>query len=158
MADPKTRSRNATALLKEDHRWFKKLFAAYEQIEKGEKDPKAEIFQDLRRGLTVHAQIEEEVFYPAIQNARDEINAPRLVREAHEEHRLVRMLLEELGAMTPGDDEFDAKFKVLKDNVLHHAEEEQDEIFPIFKRLSKDVRDQVAELLASRKQELAPEG
>jgi hemerythrin superfamily protein len=153
MADTKVRVRKATTLLKEDHQKVKKLFSSYEE---GEDDEKAEIFGTLQKELEVHAQIEEEIFYPAIQTSDDK-ESGHLVREAYEEHRLVKTLLQELGSLMPGDEDFDAKFKVLKDNVLHHAEEEQDEIFPIFDGLPKDDRDEISERLVIRKRELSPE-
>lgn len=153
MAETKLRFRKATALLREDHQKVKKLFAEYEKLEDEDPERKEEIFGTLKRELSVHAQIEEEIFYPAIQTSDDE-EAGHLVREAFEEHRLVKTFLEEMSALTPGDEDFDAKMKVLMDNVLHHAEEEQDEVFPIFDKLPKDARDEVSEQLASRKREL----
>lgn len=153
MAETKLRFKKATALLREDHQKVKKLFTEYEGLEDDEEERKAEIFQTIKRELTVHAQIEEEIFYPAIQTSEEE-EAAKLVREAFEEHRLVKTFLRELSALTPGDEDFEAKLKVLKDNTLHHAEEEQDEVFPVFDKLPKDARDEVAEQLASRKREL----
>jgi iron-sulfur cluster repair protein YtfE (RIC family) len=149
MAQTKLRFRKATALLKEDHQKVKKLFAEYEKGGEGQ----AEIFETIKRELAAHAQVEEEIFYPAIQTSDDE-EASHLVREAFEEHRVMKTFLEEMSALTPGDEDFDAKMKVLKDTTLHHVEEEQDEIFPIFDKLPKDARDEVSEQLASRKREL----
>jgi hemerythrin superfamily protein len=156
MADTKIRVRKATALLKEDHQKVKKLFTTYDGLDDGEEDQKAGIFETIQKELEVHAQIEEEIFYPAVQGSDDE-EADHLIREANEEHRLVKQLLQELSSLTPGEEDFDAKFKVLKDNVLHHAEEEQDEVFPIFDALPKDDRDEISERLMMRKRELAPE-
>lgn len=150
MAETKIRARKATALLREDHAKVKKLYAQYEEA--GE-DGKAEIYREIEKGLMIHTQIEEEIFYPAIQVSDDE-DAERLVREAHEEHRLVKGLFAELSSMTPGEPAFEAKFKVLIDNVLHHVEEEHEDVFPIFDELSKDERDEISERLAERKREL----
>ena len=156
MSDTKVRARKATALLKEDHQKVKKLFAQFEKLGVSQETEKGWIFDQIRKELTVHAQIEEEIFYPAVESAEDE-EAAELVREAHEEHRIVKTLLQELSALRPADSRFDAKLKVLKENVLHHAEEEQDEIFPVFDQLDRMERDRISELLQARKRELTGE-
>lgn len=156
MADTKVRVRKATALLKEDHQKVKKLFSEFEKLDVARDSDRAELFDQIRKELTVHAQIEEEIFYPAVERAEDE-EADDLVREAHEEHRIVKTLLEELAALSPADSQFDAKIKVLKENVLHHAEEEQDEIFPVFDSLERMERERISEQLQARKRELTGE-
>jgi hemerythrin superfamily protein len=156
MAETKIRPRKATALLKEDHQKVKKAFKQYESLESEDGDEKSELFQMIQKELEVHAQIEEEIFYPAIEEGGEE-ESSELVKEAHEEHRIVKQLLEELSSMTPGDEDFDAKFKVLMENTLHHAEEEEKEIFKLFDKLEKDVRDECSERLMERKRELMPE-
>lgn len=157
MADTKIRTRKATSLLKEDHRKVKKLFAEFEKLEESDMAEMARIFETVNRELTIHAQIEEEIFYPAIEKSDDD-EAEELVLESHEEHRLVKQLLQELSGMTADDEQFCAKMKVLKDMVLHHAEEEESEIFPVFEDLDKEEQDRIAEQLQSRKNELSPEG
>jgi hemerythrin superfamily protein len=156
MADTKIRTRKATALLKEDHRKVKKLFAEFEKLEESDTAEMARIFEEVKTELTIHAQIEEEIFYPAIEKAEDE-EAKELTLEAQEEHRLVKQLIQELSGMTADEELFCAKMKVLKDNVLHHAEEEESEIFPIFEDLDKEEQDQIAEQLNARKNELSSE-
>lgn len=153
MSDTKLRVRKATTLLKEDHQEVKKLFTEYEKIEEPGGQGCEAIFDRIKILLTVHAQIEEEIFYPAVAGAKEE-EAGDLVKEAREEHRLVKQLLEELSGLTPGEDTFEAKMKVLKENVLRHAEEEQRDIFPVFDHLHRQEREQVAEQLQSRKREL----
>ena len=156
MADTKIRTRKATALLREDHRKVKKLFAEFEKLEESDTAEMARIFEEVKKELTVHAQIEEEIFYPAIEKAEDE-EAKELTLEANEEHRLVKQLIQELSGMTADEELFCAKMKVLKDNVLHHAEEEESEIFPIFEGLDKEEQDRIAEQLNARKNELSTE-
>ena len=158
MSDTKLRFRKATTLLREDHRTVKKLFKEMDQLEDGDTEGLVEIYERVKQELEIHAQIEEEIFYPAVRNAQDE-EAETLVEEANEEHRIVKQLLGEIGELSAADDEekFCAKMKVLKDNVLHHAEEEEKEIFPVFEDLDKEVQDEVAERLYSRKRELSPE-
>jgi hemerythrin superfamily protein len=156
MSDTKLRVRKATAILKEDHEAVKKLFQDYEELDDSEGRGRDALFEQIKTLLTIHAQIEEEIFYPACERADDE-EAGDLVREAREEHRVVKTLLDELSALTPGEDRFESKMKVLQENVLHHAEEEQNEIFPVFDELDRAKRDRVAEMLESRKRELEGE-
>jgi len=156
MSHTKMHVRKATSLLKEDHQAVKKLFQEYEKIDGAEGRRREDIFERIKTLLTIHARIEEEIFYPAVERAQDE-EAGDLVREAQEEHRLVKMLLEELSGLTPGEETFEAKMKVLKENVLHHAEEEQNDIFPVFDELDRVERDDVSERLQSRKRELSGE-
>jgi len=156
MADTKIRTRKATTLLKEDHRKVKKLFAEFDKLDESDTAEMARIFETVKKEITAHAQIEEEIFYPAVQRAENE-EAEELIREAREEHRLVKMLIEELSGMTADDEQFCAKMKVLKDNVLHHAEEEESEIFPVFEDLDKEEQDRVTDELNARKNEISSE-
>lgn len=156
MADTKIRTRKATSILKEDHRNVKKLFAEFDKLDESDTAEMARIFETVKKEITTHAQIEEEIFYPAVQQAEDD-EAEELVREAREEHRLVKMLIEELSGMTADDDQFCAKMKVLKDNVLHHAQEEESEIFPVFEDLDKEEQDRVTDELNARKNEISSE-
>ena len=156
MADTKIRVRKATSLLREDHRNVKKLFQEFDKLDESDMSEMARIFDEVKNEITVHAQIEDEIFYPAVQQAEDE-EAEELIREAREEHRIVRLLIEELSGMTADDAQFCAKMKVLKDTILRHAQEEEDLIFPVFEGLSKEEQDQIAEQLNSRKIELSSE-
>lgn len=151
MSDTKVRPQKATALLREDHRVVKSLFSDFEKAEA--KAKKAELFQKIKQELTIHAAIEEEVFYPAMLEVPDE-ECQELLKEAHEEHLIVKTLLEELSAMDAEDEQFDAKITVLGENVEHHAEEEEKEMFPYFDQLSKERQNEVSEQLEERKQEL----
>jgi len=154
MADTKIRTRKATTLLKEDHRKVKQLFADFDKLEESDQAELARIFEEVKKELTVHSQIEEEIFYPAVQNAEN-AEAEELVREAREEHRLVKMLIEELSGITVDDEQYCAKMKVLKDSVLRHAEEEESEIFSVFDDLDKEEQDRISEQLNARKNELS---
>jgi iron-sulfur cluster repair protein YtfE (RIC family) len=157
MSDTKVHVRKATVLLREDHRKVKMLFRAYEKAEEAEDESgMQEIFEKVREELSIHTQIEEEIFYPAVHDADDE-EATHLVQEANEEHRIVKQLLIEIGELPPSDERFCAKMKVLKEGVLHHAKEEEDDLFPIFDELDREVRDEVSERLYARKRELTPE-
>jgi hemerythrin superfamily protein len=151
MSDTKIRIQKATQILKEDHEKVKELFAEYEDQGDLAHAGKMHLFLELKRELTIHAQIEEEIFYPSIQESGE------LVAKAIEEHALVKTLLEELSSLNPRDEEFDAKMKVLQENVLHHAKEEEKDLFPCFEELDEDERDAISERLRQRKMDLQGE-
>lgn len=153
MADTRILSAKPTDLLKKDHRRIRELFDLFEEAEPDEKQP---LFEEIRNELTLHAQIEEELFYPALEEVEDE-ECQELVEEAREEHELVKDLLEELSEIASSDETFDAKMKVLRENVEHHAEEEEDQIFSFVDELTKDRREELAQDLLDRKRELGGE-
>jgi hemerythrin superfamily protein len=124
-----TAPRKATDLLKEDHQKVKGLFKAFRGLEEDEDQEKGRLFEEIRRELTLHAKVEEEIFYPAVKKI-PEAEARRLVLEAGEEHAIVKMLLGQLESLDPGDDVFGAKMKVLMEGVEHHADEEESDMFP----------------------------
>jgi hemerythrin superfamily protein len=155
MAQSKVRVQKATALLREDHQKVKKLFAEYEKLGDGAEKQKASLFQKLNQELTLHATVEEEIFYPAVEGIdKGKTEGDEIVKEAQEEHKIVKTLLAELSEMTPADEAFDAKMKVLMENVEHHAGEEQTDMFPLFDLLEKDEQESVSERLSARKREL----
>jgi hemerythrin superfamily protein len=155
---PHTRIRAvpATTILRDDHRRVQELLAEYEKIEDaGAADSKLELFLELRKELTIHAEIEEKVFYPAIESLKgQDPRAGARVRQALEEHEAVAVLLDELTDLQPEDDEFDAKVMELAERVTHHAEEEEEEMFPLFERLPKERQAEISEELRFRKVEL----
>jgi hemerythrin superfamily protein len=124
-----TAPRKATDLLKEDHQKVKGLFKAFRGLEEDADQEKGRLFEEIRRELTIHAKVEEEIFYPAIKKI-PEAEARRLVLEAGEEHAIVKTLLGQLESLDPGDDVFGAKMKVLMEGVEHHADEEESDMFP----------------------------
>jgi len=143
----------ATALLKRDHAAVKALFEEYEAAGDAEQ-MKQNLFEQIQDELDVHAAIEEQIFYPAVQEGRS-AEAKDMVLEALEEHKVVKTLLEEIAALTPADDEFDAKMKVLQENVEHHVDEEEKEMFPEAKKqLSEDIRNELGARMESRKEQL----
>ena len=98
----------ATALLKKDHATVKALFKKYEDTGDRAEQTKQRLFDEMKTELDVHAAIEEEIFYPAMQEVRSK-DAKDLVLEALEEHKVVKTLLKEIAALTPADEKFDAK-------------------------------------------------
>src|SRR5262245_39289278 len=159
MADTKIRVPKATDALKVDHDRVKKLFVDYDGVEDGEDTEKYRVFRLIQRELTVHAAIEEDVFYPAVEGVKKrKADGAKLIAEAREEHEVVRGLLEEIAELSPADEAFDPKMKVLRDNVEHHANEEEDKIFDLFDELQTDERERVSEALWERDQDLRQEG
>lgn len=124
---------DAITLLKDDHDNVRKLFKRFEEAGDNAHATKRDIVAKIIEELTVHAYIEEELFYPTVKGLepQGEGEEPEeLVKEAEEEHAQVKTLLAELEGMSPEDEYFDAKVTVVIDNVRHHAEEEEDEMFP----------------------------
>jgi hemerythrin superfamily protein len=145
---------DATALLKTDHAMVKKMFEKEGKLTKKDSEKKASLFNQIKAALEVHAAIEEEIFYPAVKKARSE-HVKDEVREAYEEHKQIKSLLAQLLSITPADETYDMKIKVLKEDVEHHVKEEEGEMFPDAKRFLGESR--LVELgaqLEARKQEL----
>ncbi|HEV7476046.1 MAG TPA: hemerythrin domain-containing protein [Pyrinomonadaceae bacterium] len=135
---------NAFTLLKADH---KKVAGLLEKLdsttERGVKT-REDLFTQLKTELDVHAHIEETILYPALE----EIEVTHdITLEAFEEHRLVKQLLAELEKMDKGEEQWTARFTVLKENVEHHVEEEEGEMFP---KARKALSDEQAEELGTR--------
>jgi len=114
---------NAFDLLKADHRQVAELF---ERLENASGKEKLDVFERIKSELEIHTHIEETIFYPALEKP-DETHD--LTLEAYEEHNLVKQLLGELSGAKSATDEWQAKAKVLRENVEHHVDEEENELF-----------------------------
>ena len=139
---------DAIKLLKDDHREVKNWFKEYEKLE--ENDEKQELADRICLALTVHAQIEEEIYYPAVREAIDDDD---LLDEAEVEHASAKQLIAEIQSMKAGDRLFDAKITVLGEYVNHHVEEEEAEMFPESRDSDLDLK-ALGVQLAERKAEL----
>jgi hemerythrin superfamily protein len=123
---------DAITLLKNDHKTVEKLFKTFEKAGDRAEQTKAKTVQQIIEELSVHASIEEMIFYPAI---RSEVpDTEDQVLESLEEHHIVKWVLSELESMGPEDERFDAKVTVLIENVRHHVEEEESELFPTVRK------------------------
>lgn len=150
-AKTKPAPKDAIALLKADHAAVSQLFAEYEKTRSASN--KKALVAEICTALSVHVQIEEEIFYPAIQDAlKDKL----LVPEATVEHASVKDLMAQLQGAEPDSELYDAKVKVLSEYVKHHVKEEHDEMFPKAKAASSlDMIDLGARMAARRDDLLA---
>lgn len=125
------RSMDALELLKEDHQKVKELFEEAEGTE--DEKAKQQIFEKIRTELETHAQIEETVFYPAMENHKE---LKEMVAESRKEHQQIKGQLKQLESLSPEHDEFDANLASLMECVEHHAaEEEEGKMFPKVREL-----------------------
>jgi hypothetical protein len=143
---------NAIELLESQHREVEELFESLEDADGEEKD---ELFAELADALAVHATIEEKHLYPASVGARTE----EMLREAVEEHLAIKRIVADLLEMSSDDENFDAKIKVLKEQVEHHVEEEESDLFPaIDKMLGKEKLESIGAAMAALAEELEAAG
>ena len=139
---------DAIALLRDDHRKVAAMLSRVGTSADGAR--KASLVATLCRTLTVHARVEEEIFYPA---ARTVLRDAALIDEADVEHATAKALIADLERMKPGDDHYDAKVKVLGEYVRHHVKEEQEQLFPKLRRTALDFA-VLGERIAARRREL----
>jgi hemerythrin superfamily protein len=145
----------ATKLLKDDHTKVKGLFKDYQDTGERAFKTREKLFQKIKLELEVHSRIEEEIFYPAVKAARTD-EAIEIVDEAIEEHDKVKVLLEEISALRPEDEDFDSKMGELIKDVKHHAKEEEDEMFgEAEKHLSSEQLEDLGEQMEERKRSLS---
>jgi hemerythrin superfamily protein len=141
-------SKDAIAMLKADHEAVSELFAKYEKTRSV--PTKKALVAEICTALSVHAQIEEEIFYPAVKAA---LKDKMLVPEATVEHAGVKDLIAQVEGVDPDGEMYDAKVKVLSEYVKHHVKEEQNEMFPKAKSSSLDMVE-LGERMAARKEDL----
>ena len=152
MAAPETpkAAPDAVALLKADHRKVEDLFAKFEAA-KGDGRKQA-LAEEICMELTIHTKIEEDVFYPACEGAVEE----DLLKEAYVEHDAAKVLIAEIEAGGPDDKFYDAKVKVLSEEIEHHVEEEEKRVEGMFAQARKAGLDMDAlgDTMAAEKQQL----
>lgn len=139
---------DAIALLKADHKEVAEMLEKFENA----RSTKAKLAQQICLALTVHAQIEEEIFYPAAREALGD-EGRDLLDEARVEHNSLKELITRIEGSSPEDDLFDAHVKVLGEYVKHHVKEEEGELFPKLRKSDLDLI-AVGEELAARKKQL----
>lgn len=147
------RQQDAVAILRADHKKVSELFAQYEKARST--NTKFSLVTDICTELSVHAQVEEEIFYPAVKAA---LKDHELVPEATVEHATLKDLIAQVEGITPDGEMFDAKIKVMSEYVKHHVKEEQTEMFPKAKASRLDMLALGADILARKEVLLAERG
>lgn len=150
--DEENKVMNAFALLKADHKKVATMLETLNDTTERANKGRQQLFARLKEELDLHARIEEEIFYPALEEAEETRD---ITLEAFEEHRLVKQLLAELEAEPKDTEEWTAKFTVLKENVEHHVEEEEGEMF---KKARQVLSEEEIVLLGERLQKAKQEG
>ena len=146
---------DATELLKKDHEAVRQLFAEFESAESDQ--DQLDVYEDLREELTIHAKIEEEIFYPAIREANSDTSA-RQVEEAMNEHQQVKAMLGILDSMVAeiGPD-FAETIRMLAERVEHHVQEEENDIFVSARKLGDERLRELGDRLQHRKDQIMSE-
>ena len=139
-------------LLNEDHDRVEELFATVKANEDGNNK---DTFSKIQQELELHTHVEEQIFYPhLLENGDEELQ--KIVREGLEEHGQVKTLLSEIAELSGDDDQFKAKLKVLIENVEHHVQEEEDEMFPMVEdQIDEQMRARLGDLITAEKQRYA---
>jgi hemerythrin-like domain-containing protein len=141
---------DAVQLLKEDHRTVESHFQEFERAGSGGGSRKGELCTMIAHELQVHTKIEEEIFYPAMES-----HERQLITEARKEHQQVDQILGELQRLQPTDQQLDSKMRQLIQDVKHHVQEEEGQLFPAAEReLGHDRLRTLGEQMQRRKQEL----
>ncbi|HEY0004204.1 MAG TPA: hemerythrin domain-containing protein [Pyrinomonadaceae bacterium] len=144
---------NAFELLKEDHKKVSGLFEKLEPTTENAVKTREELFERLNTELEIHARIEEKIFYPVLKR---EAETRDITMEGFEEHKIVKRLLEEMAALPVTSEEWTAKLKVLKENVEHHVEEEEGEMFKSAREvLSEEQVEELGTRMEAEKKQLA---
>jgi hemerythrin-like domain-containing protein len=141
---------NALKLLTDDHNKVKKMFKEFEKLHKKGEEGKEELAQQICKELTIHTQLEEELFYPA---AREAIDDDDLMNEAAVEHQAAKDLIKRIQSTKSSDPNYDALVTVLGEYVNHHVEEEQNEIFPKVEKAKMDL-EEIGSEIAERREAL----
>jgi hemerythrin superfamily protein len=144
---------NAIELLLSQHREVDELFSKIESAKS--EDRKSELFEEIADKLAIHAAIEEHHFYPAVRASRTE----DILLESLEEHLSIKRVLADLLDVSVDDESFDAKIKVLQEQVEHHVEEEESDLFPKVKKiLDKDELEAIGQAMSAEQAELEERG
>lgn len=142
---------DAFELLKKDHKKVSGIFEKLEPTTERGVKTREELFKQLKQELDVHARIEESILYPVLKESKE---TEDITLEAYQEHNVLKQLLTELEAMPKDDESWGAKLKVLQENVEHHVEEEEGEMFKDARKvLSQEQIDDLGARLEAAKQE-----
>ena len=137
---------NPIVMLTKQHRAVEALFKKIENAKRA--DQRRALLGELASDLTLHMQIEEKIFYPAVKELETK-KAEEMVLEAYEEHAVVKLVLAELPKIDPEDERFEAKMTVLQELIEHHVEEEEDEMFKLAKKIDGDDLEMIGERMTA---------
>jgi hemerythrin superfamily protein len=144
---------NAVKMLKQQHREVEKLFKSFEAAKSA--DRRRKVFEEIGDALAVHASIEERHFYPGVKKRQTE----DILLESVEEHLEIKRVIADLLHMDPQDDSFEAKVKVLQEDVEHHVEEEEGELFPkVEKLIDEEELEAIGTAMEETEKELKSDG
>lgn len=147
---------DAISLLLRDHDKVRELLAQLVDTESDDGDARRDLLEQIEHEVKVHSKVEERIFYPAFKEAVQDEDGQKLFYEAEEEHHVVDMVIPELKRVDPSTEEFAGKAKVLKDLIEHHAEEEEQEMFPEAKRaMGKDELMRLGEEIQRMKEQMS---
>lgn len=143
----KSSHHNAITLLEADHKVVSALFKKYEKAT--QVSEKKALVSEICKELTIHAQVEEEIFYPQVKEA---LKDSELIPEARVEHSTLKDLIAQVENVEPDGEDFDAKIKVMSEYVQHHVKEEEDEMFPKAKKTKLDLEKIGVEIIDRKSQ------
>jgi hemerythrin superfamily protein len=145
---------DALTLLKKDHSEVKTMFKELEELGERATSSRQKLFRQIDQALTLHAQVEEKIFYPRFKQRAENSEEREEVLEAFEEHALVKRLIAELERMEPGDETYKPKLEVLKDLVEHHVKEEEGTMFKMAREIfDKDELNELGDEIEQAKQQ-----
>jgi hemerythrin-like domain-containing protein len=142
---------DAIELLKRDHDSVKTILDTLEDTTERAVKTRRELFEKFRREMQAHETIEEEIFYPALKRHAE---TKDITLEGYEEHHVVDLVMGELENVPVDDETWIAKFTVMKENVEHHIEEEEEEMFPKAREVIGDELDALGERMEARRSDL----
>src|SRR3954471_4358664 len=138
-------------LLKEDHERVKKMLDELEETTERATKKREDLFAEVQAELRLHELVEEEIVYPAF---REQSKLKDIVLEGYEEHHVVDLIMDEISGESATDETWAAKLKVMKENVEHHVEEEEEKMFPQARKLfSEEDLEELGSRVAARKQQ-----
>jgi hemerythrin-like domain-containing protein len=155
LSQPGALTMDVIKLLKEDHQRVKKMLAELEDTTERATKKREELFADVQAELRLHELVEEEIVYPAF---REQSKLKDIVLEGYEEHHVVDLIMDEIAGEPVTDETWAAKLKVMKENVDHHVEEEEEKMFPQARKLfsEEDLEDLGRRVAARKQQEQQP--
>ena len=143
---------NAFELLKEDHEKVAGIFEKLEPTTEKAVKKREELFNKLSRALEIHAEIEEQIFYPALKEAGE---TREITLESFEEHKIIKRLVQEMESLQKDSEQWTAKLSVLKETVEHHVEEEEGQMFKRAREvLSKEQIEDLGAQMEAQKEQL----